>query len=248
MLFISFLGHSQEVFIDSVSYKEGYRTVRLLLPNDYKSQEFPLLIMMDGQNLFDQKTSYAGEWNVDETISSFPIKKQAIVIAIDHGNELRMDELTPYKNEKYGGGHADQFLTWMLQKVIPALITKHKLLINQDKRAIAGSSLGGLFAHYAAIKNPNYFQMVGVFSPSFWWSEEIFKMTEATDIPKNQCFFFAAGSEESTAMIPDMQKMYDLILKKEAQVTFLEKHGAQHNEDQWRTTFIDFYSNWINEI
>lgn len=65
--------------------------------------------MLDGQNLFDEHTSYSGEWNVDESIASFPENKQSIVIAIDHGNELRMEELTPFENEKYGGGGAENF-------------------------------------------------------------------------------------------------------------------------------------------
>jgi alpha-glucosidase len=56
--------------------------------------------MHDAQNLFDSKTSYAGEWNIDEKLDN----AELIVIGIEHGNDKRMDELTPYKNDKYGGG------------------------------------------------------------------------------------------------------------------------------------------------
>jgi alpha-glucosidase len=47
--------------------------------------------MHDAQNLFDSKTSYVGEWNIDEKLDS--INAELIVIGIEHGNE-RMDELT----------------------------------------------------------------------------------------------------------------------------------------------------------
>jgi alpha-glucosidase len=50
--------------------------------------------MHDAQNLFDSKTSYVGEWNIDEKLDS--INAELIVIGIEHGNE-RMDELTPFK-------------------------------------------------------------------------------------------------------------------------------------------------------
>jgi alpha-glucosidase len=40
------------------------------------------------------KTSYAG-WNIDEKLDS--INAELIVIGIEHGNDKRMDELTPFK-------------------------------------------------------------------------------------------------------------------------------------------------------
>jgi predicted alpha/beta superfamily hydrolase len=48
--------------------------------------------MHDAQNLFDSKTSYVEEWNIDEKLDS--INAQLIVIGIEHGNDKRMDELT----------------------------------------------------------------------------------------------------------------------------------------------------------
>jgi hypothetical protein len=50
---------------------------------------------MRRSNLFDSKTSYAGEWNIDEKLDS--INAELIVIGIEHGNDKRMDELTPFK-------------------------------------------------------------------------------------------------------------------------------------------------------
>jgi hypothetical protein len=84
------------------------------LPKDYDSnakKKYPVIYMHDGQNLFDAKTSYVGEWNVDETLDS--ISAQVIVIGIEHGNEKRMEELTPFKHEKYGGGNADNYLEFL---------------------------------------------------------------------------------------------------------------------------------------
>ncbi|MEP0675350.1 MAG: hypothetical protein ABJC32_07485, partial [Nonlabens ulvanivorans] len=71
---------AQKVVVDSVRYKEDYRKVRLYLPDNYQTNQLPLLVMLDGQNLFDEQTSYSGEWNVDESIASFPENKQSIVI------------------------------------------------------------------------------------------------------------------------------------------------------------------------
>jgi predicted alpha/beta superfamily hydrolase len=67
------------------------------------AKKYSVIYMHDAQNLFDAKTSYSGEWNVDEKLDS--LKAPVIVVGIEHGNEKRIDELTPYKNEKYGGGN-----------------------------------------------------------------------------------------------------------------------------------------------
>ncbi|TPW09519.1 MAG: esterase, partial [bacterium] len=47
----------------------GGRTVRVYLPPGYRTStdRYPVLYLHDGQNLFDVRTSFAGEWRVDET-------------------------------------------------------------------------------------------------------------------------------------------------------------------------------------
>ena len=56
--------------------------------------------MHDRQNLFDKKTSNAGEWAVDGTLDG--VKAQIIVVGIEHGNEKRLCELTPFIHPKHG--------------------------------------------------------------------------------------------------------------------------------------------------
>ncbi|MDX2136465.1 MAG: alpha/beta hydrolase-fold protein, partial [Chloroflexota bacterium] len=48
------------------------RDVLVWLPPDYETSErrYPVIYMHDGQNLFDNATSYAGEWQADETMTA----------------------------------------------------------------------------------------------------------------------------------------------------------------------------------
>ena len=66
--------------------------------------------MHDAQNLFDAKTSYMGEWNIDEKLDS--LNAQVIVVGIENTTQ-RMEELTPCTHPKYGGGKADQYLDFI---------------------------------------------------------------------------------------------------------------------------------------
>lgn len=86
----------------------SHKKIWVYLPKSYKNsnKSYPIIYMHDAQNLFDAKTSYVGEWKIDEYLDSTN-SKEVIIIGIEHGNEKRIDELTPYKNEKYGGGQGD---------------------------------------------------------------------------------------------------------------------------------------------
>ena len=84
------------------------RRVWVYLPPDYATSErrYPVLYMHDGQNLFDAATSYAGEWGIDETLDSLHAAGDpgVIVVGIDNGGERRLDEYSPWRNERHGGG------------------------------------------------------------------------------------------------------------------------------------------------
>ncbi len=48
------------------------RRIWIYLPPEYEATRghYPVLYMHDGQNLFDNATSYAGEWGIDEYLDS----------------------------------------------------------------------------------------------------------------------------------------------------------------------------------
>jgi alpha-glucosidase len=50
-------------------------------------------------------------------------------------------------------------------------------------------SLGGLVSYYAILKYPQVFRKAGIFSPSFWFSDKIFDLTENTKKNKQQNLF-----------------------------------------------------------
>ena len=93
------------------------KKIWIYLPQNYytSQKKFPVIYMHDGQNIFDEKTSYSGEWNIDETLDS--INAQTIVVAIAHGNEKRINELTPFANEKYGGGNAKKKFHFFINNI-----------------------------------------------------------------------------------------------------------------------------------
>src|ERR1700676_1669623 len=94
------------------------RMIRVYLPPGYTTskQRFPVLYMHDGQNLFDDATSFVGEWGVDETLDALAKTRdfKLIVVGIDNGAENRIHELSPWDNAKYGKGEGRQYMAFLV--------------------------------------------------------------------------------------------------------------------------------------
>ncbi len=222
------------------------KKIWIYLPKNYDTskKKYPVMYMHDAQNLFDAKTSYVGEWNVDEKLDS--LNAQVIIVGIEHGNEKRMEELTPYKNAKYGGGNADNYLDFIVKTLKPEIDAKYRTKTNARNTAIMGSSLGGLVSYYAVLNYPEVFGKAGVFSPSFWFNrKEIIDLTNT--IPKlNTKIYFLCGDNEGDAdMVLDLNKIDDLDSEKRCECKKLTQKkiitGGQHNEKLWRDGFANAY-------
>ena len=225
------------------------KKIWLYLPENYEStkKKYPVIYMFDAQNLFDSKTSYVGEWNIDEKLDS--LKAKVIIVGIEHGNDKRLEELTPYKNEKYGGGKADEMLNFIMQTLKPEIDKKYRTKPNAKNTTIMGSSLGGLTAFYGTIKYPDVFGKAGVFSPAFWINKkEIFELVSDKQKVKSKIYFLC-GDKESQDMLIDLNEMNALLSTKRCDCKYLTKtkivKGGEHNEKLWRDNFVKAYL-WLN--
>ena len=220
------------------------KKIWLYLPHNYNVSEkkYPVIYMHDAQNLFDDKTAFAGEWHVDETLDS--LNAEVIIVGIEHGNEKRMDELTPYPNEKYGGGKADAYLDFIVTTLKPHIDANYRTKVGKMNTAIAGSSLGGLVSYYAILKYPKVFGKAAVFSPSFWFNNTIYTLTENTKNLKTKLYFMC-GDNEGETTVTDMDKMVDLVNDKRCTCMHLTKKvviaGGKHNEKLWAKEFGKAY-------
>lgn len=104
---------------DSFRVPQLGRTRRLSLylpPGDATSgRPYPVLHLLDGQNVFDAGTRSAGEWGVDETLDSLARVGDpgAIAVAVDNGGAHRIDEYDPWRTPKYGGGEGGAYVAFL---------------------------------------------------------------------------------------------------------------------------------------
>ncbi|MEC3906769.1 alpha/beta hydrolase-fold protein [Tamlana sp. 2201CG12-4] len=221
------------------------RKISVYLPPDYEasSKTYPVLYIQDGQNVFDAKTSYSGEWEVDETLDELYEESGfgLIVVAIDHGAEKRIHEYSAWDSEKHGKGEAKLYLDFIVNTLKPEIDKNFRTKTNPESTAVMGSSMGGLFAHYAAFERPDVFGLSGVFSPSFWYSKAIFTFTENRLSNANGLrVYFLAGEKEGSDMVQNVETMITLLANNGFSKAQFKKRlvpGGTHSEVFWKNEF-----------
>lgn len=227
------------------------RRIWIYLPPDYSitAKLYPVLYMHDGQNLFDTETSYAGEWEVDETLDelynqSFNVP---IIIGIDNEGTERINEYTPWANAQYGGGDGDKYVEFIVETLKPYVDENYRTLTDRENTAIMGSSLGGLISHYAALKYQDVFSKAGLFSPSYWFSDSVWIFTDNHPKQFDMRIYQMIGGDEGGQNVDNLSVMEDHLLNNGFDANELYKKtipNGSHNEALWRGDFEAAYK-WL---
>ncbi|MBO3700414.1 alpha/beta hydrolase [Roseivirga sp. E12] len=222
------------------------RTIRVYTPPGYtdSDERYPVLYMHDGQNLFEDSTSFAGEWGIDETLDSLSNTSNfdLIVVGIDNGGENRIHELTAWDHPQYGKAEGEAYMSFLVDVVKPYMDENFRTKPDRPNTGVMGSSLGGLISHYAIYKYPEVFSKAGVFSPSYWWGTGPFEQVERTGLPSDARLNFLMGEKEGAVMVVPMQQMVEKILDKghpDDQLTSKINPEGEHNEKFWRSEFSE---------
>lgn len=226
-------------------YLEHDRTVIVYVPPGYDPAEatrYPVLYLHDGQNVFDEATSFGDEWHVDETAQALIVEgkiQPLIVVGVYNTGEHRLDEYTPTaRADKGGGGHADDYGRMLVEELKPFIDREYSTLPGAANTAIGGSSLGGLLTMHLGIRYPSAFGKLAVLSPSVWWDDRvILSEVDALAGKTPQRIWLDAGTAEGDEVIADARRLRDVLVQKGwvlgKDLSYMEAPGGAHNEKSW---------------
>jgi predicted alpha/beta superfamily hydrolase len=190
-----------------------------------------VLYMHDGQNIFDDATSFAGEWRADETAKRLIDEGKIvplIIVAIENAGAARIDEYTPTTEPIYvadkkaidegkkkkeevelEGGKGEQYAQFLITEVKPFIDQTYRTKPDRANTAVAGSSLGGLISLHLAYKHNKVFSKFGVISPSLWWdNRNLVKHFYADANWMRSCkIYFDMGTDEG-GQTPERNLLY----------------------------------------
>lgn len=243
-----------EIQDDSIA---ATRRVQVWRPNVYatSTDRYPVLYLLDGQNVFDSATAAFGvERQADESADSLVAKNEIppiFIVAVDNSKE-RMREYTRDK-----GGRPMNHLEWIIRMVKPEVDRKYRTSPDPANTTLGGSSLGGLFALEAFSTKAEIFGNAICMSPSLAWDEErLLKSIESEGLksrPRNATFkrklwldFGTMESPDPARSVSHVERLLRLSKAIESNSsddsielqTYLDE-GAAHNEKAWARRFPD---------
>ncbi|WP_294738170.1 alpha/beta fold hydrolase [uncultured Flavobacterium sp.] len=168
------------------NFKSEYvqpRNVEVWLPDAYfnnSEQQFPVLYMHDGQNVFNPKTaSYHVAWEADSIAQQLinESKIKPVIIVASWCTDKRFHEYFPEKATQYlsekdnqhienARAHmgtapsdylADEYLNFITKELKPYIDKNYRTLSDKNNTSICGSSMGGLISLYAICEYPEVF-------------------------------------------------------------------------------------------
>ena len=185
----------------------------------------PVLVLFDGQNVFGDAGSYAGGWHADVAADQLASTvRRPIVVGVDHGGIGRITELWQ---------ELDPFLAFVKGEVLPAVRARWE---TEPLTGIGGSSMGGLAAFAAHLRDPGTWSRALVMSPSLWVGRgAVFRELDRSPVPSPSRIYLDVGRREGGAMPGLAERLartlrlrgygpLDLLWRPDARGTHQERH------------------------
>jgi hypothetical protein len=126
------------------------------------------VLVMDGDFLFDPAAEAARSLQAEGTIGPTAVVGIGYGAGFGRPGNFRGRDYTPTASaDEPSSGGADRFLAYLVRTLWPELAGRHPL--REDRRAVAGHSLGSLLVLHALFQPRPFFNAALASAPSIWW-------------------------------------------------------------------------------
>lgn len=228
----------------------GGRQLTIYVPASVRARRrrrYPLLILQDGQNLFDPARAYVRgqHWRVGEIADELIAARRIpplIICGIDHGGNERLQEMTPTAGPKGEGGGAGAYTRMLADELLPLL--RREFPVERERRHIGlgGASLGGLVTLYAATQRPDLFGKLLVMSPSIWWDRRVILdlIAKEPDVLAGVRMWIDIGLREGVKAVADTRRLVRTLKRLKLapgadppDLKYIEDAEGDHSELAW---------------
>jgi predicted alpha/beta superfamily hydrolase len=222
------------------------RNLLVYTPASYGRSDarYTVIYMQDGQNLFDPRTSFAGDWGLNGALAWASRRgAETIVVGIPNRGTARIDEYTPFVDPKIGGGQGERYLDYVINRVKPLIDERFRTQSDVRHTGIAGSSLGGLISLYAYFQYPEVFGFTAALSPSLWFANgAILDLVDLSSRPPGGGrVYLDVGLKEGPAHVALARRLRDLLVSKgydlRGNLRWVEDREGRHHESAWGRRF-----------
>lgn len=219
---------------------DAVRDILVATPPGYladPTRHYPVVYLQDGQNLFDPRTSFAGDWHLLDTLAQCGVADPVILVGIPNLGPERLKEYSPFDDPVRGIGEGVGYLRWVIDTVKPLIDGTFRTLPDASHTTVGGSSMGGLFALYALLAEPTVIGAAWAMSPALWYADgAIFRWAARQPAPVGRVWL-DVGVAEGEEELHDVRRMRDLLLSRGwrmgQDLFYLEDPDGDHDEASW---------------
>lgn len=223
------------------------REVTVYLPEAHATtrQPLPLLLLHDGQNLFDPERAHVPgqHWRVAETahaLMSAGRMPPVVIAGIDHAREHRLDEFTPTMGDRVGAGGAAEYGRFVVDDLVPYLVRAYGVRADADGVAMGGSSLGGLVTLAIARQFPGRIGRFFAMSPSVWWDDRvILRRLRRVRLQPRPRVWLDIGRREGARAVTDTRALRNVLIWQTSALHYFEDPEGRHSEADWARRLPD---------
>ena len=231
------------------------RRLYVYTPRDYEDSEqrYPVLYMFDGHNVFyDSHATYGRCWGMKQYLEKTRLPLILVAVECNPEGNRRLNEYSPWDLSipKLGvlEGLGKQTMDWITQSLKPEIDATYRTLPDRAHTMIAGSSMGGLMALYAAAAYGEVFSRAAALSPSLWaGGKHLRDLIRSTAFAEPTRIWLDVGTAElppsKHGELALLFRTAGLLTKSGADVASRIIPGAEHNEAAWEKRiplFMDY--------
>jgi len=228
------------------------RELLVYLPADYgDGRRRPVALLLDGQNLFDDASSFAGSWHAAGAADRIAADALApILVGVPNAGARRLVEYTPFRDPRHGGGGARRTASLLVRTVRPLIERSFAVERSSAAWAIGGASLGGHFALWSFFAVPALAGAAIAMSPTTLWGGESLLAFVERARARGGRIHLDCGTEEGrrrkrrrstrrspTAYVRRVRRLRRALERRGyvegASLSYVEQAGAGHDERAW---------------
>jgi enterochelin esterase-like enzyme len=213
------------------------------------SVRYPVLYLQHGGG--EDETGWSNQGKVNLIMDNLVAEGKAkpFIIVMDNGTWRWPENVPrPKPGERPAPGTwppkgwADGFKKTLLEDIIPMIDANFRTLADQEHRAMAGLSMGGMETRIITLANPNMFSYVGIFSGGSIGMEDVNNSPDFKD--KIKLAFVSYGSREfengRTRFGGDPKANTDALKEAGIDTHFYISPNTAHEWQSWRRGMHEF--------
>jgi enterochelin esterase-like enzyme len=223
-------------------------------PPEYDKEltnRYPVLYLQHGGG--EDETGWSGQGKANLIMDNLIAEGKAkpFIIVMDNGS-WRMPEGSrppnpPAQGERPAGpwppeGWANGFMKTMLEDIIPMIDANYRTVADQQHRAMAGLSMGGMQTRVITLAHPEVFSYMGMFSGGSISTEDIANAPDFKE--KVKLVFISFGSRELENRRPgfggDPKENTEKLKEAGMNTHFYVSPQTAHEWQSWRRSLYQF--------